>query len=242
MELKVLGSSSKGNCYFLQNENETLIIECGVPVFDIKKELDFDFLKVKGCIISHEHGDHASSVRDLQKLGIDVFASNGTLKVLKVKGKKLKHLQMTKIGNFKIMPFNVSHDAEEPFGFVIFHKEIGQLLFLTDTSDFQYDFKNINHYLIEANYSRKILETNVRNGKLNEFIANRVLNSHLSFEKTKEILLNSDLSKAFNIVLIHLSDINSTANSFKKEINALTNKNTFIAERGLNIALNNDIF
>lgn len=56
MKIKVLSSSSNGNCYILQSlQNESLIIEAGVPWKEILKELDYDLKGVVGCLISHEH-------------------------------------------------------------------------------------------------------------------------------------------------------------------------------------------
>lgn len=56
MKLKVLGSGSNANCYLLQsNSGETLIIECGVHLKEIKKALNFNMRNVVGCLISHEH-------------------------------------------------------------------------------------------------------------------------------------------------------------------------------------------
>ena len=56
MKLHIIGSSSAGNCYILQSEdNSSLIIEGGVNLKDVKKVLNFDISKVAGVIISHEH-------------------------------------------------------------------------------------------------------------------------------------------------------------------------------------------
>lgn len=55
MILKCLGSSSKGNCYLLIGDSETLIIEAGIKFKEVKKALDFDLSNVVGCCISHEH-------------------------------------------------------------------------------------------------------------------------------------------------------------------------------------------
>lgn len=56
MLLKVCNSTSKGNGYAIQCDSEILIVECGCPLIDIKKMIDFQISKVVGCIISHEHG------------------------------------------------------------------------------------------------------------------------------------------------------------------------------------------
>nr|DAR37024.1 MAG TPA: YycJ-like MBL-fold protein [Caudoviricetes sp.] len=56
MYLKCLGSSSAGNCYLLQaGSGETLIIDCGIGIKEIKKGLDWNIREIKGVIISHTH-------------------------------------------------------------------------------------------------------------------------------------------------------------------------------------------
>lgn len=57
MRLKCLGSSSAGNCYLLTSDSrETLILDCGVPIMDIKKGLNWNIRGISGVIISHSHG------------------------------------------------------------------------------------------------------------------------------------------------------------------------------------------
>jgi len=55
MKLHILGSSSKGNCYVLQNKKEALIIEAGINLAEVKKVLNFDISKIGGCVVSHSH-------------------------------------------------------------------------------------------------------------------------------------------------------------------------------------------
>ncbi len=56
MRLKCLGSSSAGNCYLLtSNRGETLILDCGIGIKEIKKGLNWDIRGIKGVIISHAH-------------------------------------------------------------------------------------------------------------------------------------------------------------------------------------------
>ena len=58
MKLKVLGSSSSGNCYILESDTEALIIEAGLPFMEVKKALNFNVRKIVGVVVSHSHGDH----------------------------------------------------------------------------------------------------------------------------------------------------------------------------------------
>lgn len=80
MTLRVLGSSSSGNCYLLQSETtgEVLAIEAGIKFDKVKQALDFDVNSVVGCIVSHEHGDHAKSVPDFINACIPCYMSQGT--------------------------------------------------------------------------------------------------------------------------------------------------------------------
>ena len=55
MKLKCLGSGSSGNCYLLSTETETLILDCGIPIMEIKKGLDFDLRRVSGVVVTHSH-------------------------------------------------------------------------------------------------------------------------------------------------------------------------------------------
>ena len=74
MELRVLGSSSSGNCYILDNGNEALIIEAGIRFIDVKKALDFNIRKVVGCLITHQHNDHAKYAKAMVDCGFHVLA------------------------------------------------------------------------------------------------------------------------------------------------------------------------
>ena len=58
MKLTCLGTGSiNGNCYLLQADNrETLILDCGIGIKEIKKGLNWDIRSVSGVIVSHAHG------------------------------------------------------------------------------------------------------------------------------------------------------------------------------------------
>lgn len=55
LTLKVLGSSSKGNCYLLTYNKETLILDCGISIKEIKKGLNWNIGGVKGVVVTHAH-------------------------------------------------------------------------------------------------------------------------------------------------------------------------------------------
>lgn len=236
MKLKVLGSGSSGNCYLLQGEKETLIIECGLPYKTILKGLDFNLNNVVGCLVSHEHKDHSKAVNDLIKNGIDIYTSKGTAGECEVAGHRIKILESEKaikIGEFIILPFETQHDAVEPLGFLITHKEMGTLLFATDTYYLKYKFSGLNHILIECNYSSEILKEK----ELPKSLKARIVKSHFELENVKDFLRATDLKEVREIVLIHLSDGNSNSAEFKTDIEKLTGKPTYIADKGLTLEL-----
>ena len=217
--LKVLGSNSKGNCYLLSTSKETLIIECGIKYKDVLKGLDYDLSKVVGCLVTHEHKDHSKSAKDLKSNGINIYMSRGTIKECFKDEESIPHRvfpikegRAFGVGRFTILPFNVHHDAEEPLGFLINHKEIGNLLFLTDTYYCDYNFKNLNHILVECNYSKEYIEDETLS------LRNRIVNSHFELSNVIEFLKASDLSKVKNIMLLHLSSSNADESHFKEEI------------------------
>ena len=234
MSIKILASGSSGNCYLLETKEETLILECGIRYKDILKGLNFDLSKVVGCLVSHEHKDHCKAVDEIMNAGIDVYMSAGTEEGIDFKSSAthriniVKHGKRYTIGGFDVVPFNVEHDVSEPLGFLLQHKELGKILFATDTYYLRNTFKNVDHILIECNYSEDILE------EIPPYRA-RVLKSHMSLETLKETLKTWDLSRIKDITLIHISEGNGEPKRFRKEIEELTGIKTYVAMPGLEI-------
>ena len=242
MKLRVLGSNSKGNCYLLESESETLIVECGISFKEIKIALDFNLRSVCGCLITHEHGDHSKAVKDVMRSGIRVYTSKGTIEKLDLRNrlaKPIKAFEQFKTGGFTIMPFDVHHDVEEPLGFLINHKDMGTILFATDTCYLEYRFKELTNILIECNYSTEILLKNMANSSIDNSTGLRIASTHMSLSNCTDIIKANDNPKLKNIVLLHLSDANSDIKTFRQTIKAVTSKRVEIADKGLEIELNN---
>ncbi|WCM42442.1 MBL fold metallo-hydrolase [Flavobacterium sp. CBA20B-1] len=244
MNLKVIGTGSQGNAYLLYNKEEVLLIECGVVIKKIKEALNYDFSKVVGCLISHEHGDHNKAIKDVLSAGIKVYASHGTLEASGVAEHHNTHPIQSKkiyqIGNFKIIPFDIRHDANEPLGFLIQHPECGVTLFLTDSFYSPYKFNGLNNLIIEANFCEDIIDQKLKFDR--KFLRDRILKSHLSIQKCIDLLNVNDLTAVNNIVLIHLSDSNSNEIEFQKNVLEATGKNTIVAYNGLDILFNKNPF
>ena len=237
MQLKILGSSSAGNCYIFDNGDECLLLECGVHYRDIQVAVDFEVTKISGCLVSHEHGDHIKSISKVLGARIPCYMSKGTARALNIEGNALvtclEEFKSCRLGGFTIQGFAVQHDAEEPFGYLIHHKEMGTVLFATDTYYLKYKFAGLSNILLECNYSLDILEANLEAGLIAQPQRDRTIKSHLSYETCKEVLTANDLSMVNNIVLIHLSPSNSNAREFLTGIKELTGKTVHIADKGM---------
>lgn len=246
MKLRVISSNSSGNAYLFFNDQEALLVECGVRFDRIKQALGYNLRKLAGCLVSHEHQDHCRAVTDVMAAGIPVYASAGTHEAM---GTKYSHRarvmqagKQYKVGGFQVKGFDIRHDTAEPFGFLIWHEETGLVLFLTDTIYSEYRFQGLSNILIEANYSQEILDARTREGENPKFLRDRVIESHMNIETCKEALLANDLSGVQNIVLIHLSDGNSDAMEFQREITEVTGKTVWVADRDMTIDLNKEPF
>jgi phosphoribosyl 1,2-cyclic phosphodiesterase len=240
MDLKILGSSSAGNCYVLDNGKEALVIEAGVRFDEVKKAVGFEIGRIAGCLVSHEHGDHARYVQKFIDARIPVYMSAGTYKSLSLnfwvnRGLCLDAHTTYGIGKFDVRPFNVKHDATEPLGFLIRHPETGTVLFATDTYYLEYTFNGLNNVLIECNYRQDILDANYEAGLVPKAQRDRTIESHMSYDTCRETLLANDLRTVNNIVLVHLSDGNSNEAEFREGIAEATGKQVHVADKGMKL-------
>ena len=133
MKLLCIGSSSRGNGYILQSSNGALLIECGMPLVEVKKSLGWKLSGISGCVVSHRHKDHSKYLPEYLKFGIralaleDVFASFPKLNRTFCKSIEPMHGYI--VGGFKVYALPVVHDVP-CLGFVIEHSEMGKLLFV----------------------------------------------------------------------------------------------------------------
>lgn len=248
MELHVIESGSSGNCYIIGNKEEAIIIDPGVHINIIKKAMDFKNRHVQGCLMSHEHDDHSMSVEKLMQLGINCYSSAGTWKALGItkrydhRRKTMKAINTYRLGNFLVMPFPVKHRCEDPFGFLIFHKETGKILFATDTCHIPYAFKHVKHILIECNYDLDLVNKKIESGAMDPVVKFQLLDSHMNTDTLKDYFKLIDFKHVINVVLIHMSQGNINPEKLIVELSALTRRTFYAASEGLKIELNKTIF
>lgn len=236
MRLKCLGSSSAGNCYLLQADSgETLILDCGIPIKEIKKGLDWNIKDVVGVLCTHKHLDHSKSVKDFETMGIPICKPYETLLMS----------QFLANSYFTVRAFDLTTvdgrwthtDANgEPcpiFGFLITHKEMGKMLYITDCEVIKWKFKGINHILLGVNYDKDLVDTN--NPK-----ANHVFRGHLSIDTACDFVKANDSDSLQNVIMCHLSSENADKDSFiAKMKNAVNGANVDVAVAGKSWNLKN---
>lgn len=240
MKLTVLGSSSKGNGYLLtDSEGYTLILEAGIKLAEVKKKLNFDMSKVVGVFVSHEHGDHAKFLEEYAAAGINVYVG---LNYILDRIQNRHRIQVIPVNGIQAYPFMMKafplkHDVPCN-GLLIRHMETKeQTLFITDTFHIPYQFPNINHFVVEANYDIDIVRNHIANGTANLHVINRVYESHMEIANTIDFLKSNVGKHCHSITLIHLSDSNSNALEFKSKVERATGKVVQVADTNNVISL-----
>lgn len=244
MQLTVIDTGSQGNAYLLKDsKGDMLLLDCGVKFEEIKQAINFNYNKVKGCLLTHEHGDHAKSVLNVTRSAIKTFCLEETAKACEIE----KSIFYTSVeagkmyavpdSSFKFIPVNMFHDVP-CLGYLVSHPDMGTLLFATDTSKLPYKFKGVKTYLIEANYCEDILREKSETGQGNMYVNERVKNSHLSIQQAIKCLEQSENECVEQVILIHLSDRNSDEVRFNSLVRQAIGKPTICASKNMQLQLN----
>lgn len=224
MKIKIIASGSSGNCYHIYDGISALLIECGLPIKKIKEGCNFDFTRVKGCLLSHQHMDHALSAEKIMLIGVDLYTSEETATALNLDSHRLhfiKPFRGEKIGTFEVFPFDVHHDVPT-LGFLIYsYATKEKLLFITDSAYTNYKFPGLDYIMVEANHSEEAIS--------GEEDAHRLRRSHMSIESFVKMLQANDLSTVKEIWLLHLSSRFGDSTEFKNIVVEETGCPTFIA-------------
>ncbi|WDL97831.1 MBL fold metallo-hydrolase [Alicyclobacillus sp. ALC3] len=235
LTIKPLASSSAGNAYLIDDGHTKLLLEAGIRYKDIQRGVGFRMSEIAGCLLTHEHGDHSKSVREVMKAGVDVYASYGTWDALRLDGHHRAHPvkahEPFTLGTWTVMPFDVQHDVSEPLGYLLANRTGEKLVFLTDTFYCKYTFSGLTHIMLETNYSIEILDSNIAAGKVPAVMKKRLIRSHFSLENALDFLRANDLKKVQEIWLIHLSDSNSDEAMFKRRVQEVTGVQVRVAGR-----------
>ena len=214
-----INSGSNGNCYYVGNQHEAVLIDAGISCREIKKRMNrlgLSLEKVKAVFVSHEHSDHIRGIESLsRKYGIPVYISPDTLKssglfLSKGVAHSFKANEAVQIGNLAIYPFPKNHDASDPFSFIISSKNV-QVGVFTDIGlpceNVIHHFKQCHAAFLEANYDEKMLEE----GGYPIYLKQRIRSDkgHLSNRQALDLFLSHRPAFMSHLLLSHLSQNNN---------------------------------
>ena len=147
-----LNSGSNGNCYYIGNENEAILVDAGISCRETEKRmkrLRLHIDKVKAIFISHEHSDHIKGLETLsKKYQLPVYITNktlyhcGNLKIEKSLLISFEAYQNISFGNLSVTPFFKLHDAVDPYSFIIECNKIKVGVFTDIGSSCEHVIKN----------------------------------------------------------------------------------------------------
>jgi phosphoribosyl 1,2-cyclic phosphodiesterase len=214
-----LNSGSNGNCYYVGNSNEAILVDVGLSCRETEKrmkQLGLSIKNVKAIFISHEHGDHIKGVSVLaHKYSLPVYITNSTAthgpRLISHLAKTFTANEPVAIGELLVTAFTKQHDAADPHSFIVTYNQTTVGVF-TDIGivckEVIHYFKQCHAIFLEANYDEDLLE----NGKYPLHLKNRIRGGegHLSNRQALELFIHHRPAFMTHVLLAHLSKENNT--------------------------------
>jgi len=220
LEICAIASGSNGNCYYIGNEKDAVLIDAGISAKQIilrMLECGLNPTKVKALFISHEHSDHMRGARGVsKKMNVPIYLTvktfDGSYRNLRPDYPKyFTPGEVIEVGDFSIHSFLKNHDATEPCSFRVQYKNKSIGVF-TDIGE---PCENVTSHLqqcdglfLETNYDEKMLWE----GSYPYFLKQRVASSvgHLSNNQAFNLLQTHAGENLKCVFLSHLSKENNT--------------------------------
>lgn len=171
--ITALASGSNGNCYYIGNDQEAVLIDAGIHCKELEKRmfrLGLSMNKIRAVFVSHEHADHICGLAGFaKKWSPPIYITTPTLRGcrLKLDLRNVKSFQCSetiRIGKLEITPFSKKHDAADPYSFIIESNGVKVGVF-TDIGSpcekFTFHFSQCYAAFLESNYDEHMLEVGV---------------------------------------------------------------------------------
>lgn len=213
-----LNSGSNGNCYYIGNEQEAVLVDAGITCRETEKRmarLGLSMQRVKAIFISHEHSDHIRGLAVIaKKYRLPVYVTDGTVDhcgdVPKELCFTLKSYLPVQIGKLQVIAFPKLHDAAEPHSFIVSNGDIRIGVFTDIGAPCEHlirHFAQCHAAFLEANYDDDMLEQ----GRYPFYLKRRIRGGkgHLSNKQALEMFITHKPDYMSHVLLAHLSKDNN---------------------------------
>jgi phosphoribosyl 1,2-cyclic phosphodiesterase len=214
-----LNSGSNGNCYYVGNKDEAVLIDAGISCRETEmrmKRLVLSMKKVKAIFITHEHADHINGLHKIvKKHKIPVYITQNTRRNQALEWSEgsavhFKAYEPIQVGALTITASPKFHDANDPHSFIISYNNINVGIF-TDSGrvceNLIKNFQLCHAAFLESNYDEDMLQ----NGGYPLHLKNRIRGGegHLSNKEALQLFLNHRPPFMSHLILSHLSKNNN---------------------------------
>ncbi len=233
-----LNSGSNGNCYYIGNQDEAVLIDGGISCRETErrmKRLGLPMKRIKAIFVTHEHSDHIYGVARLsRKYQLPVYITKSTLQFSKLTLRddlviSFKAYDQISIGSLTVTAIPKFHDAIEPHSFVVASESVKVGVF-TDTgqtcSHLIKHFKECHAAFLESNYDEVMLDT----GPYSLFLKNRIREGrgHLSNKEALELFIQHRSPQLSHLFLSHLSKENNSPRLVKDMFDKMADNTAII--------------
>ncbi len=217
MKLCVLGSGSSGNCTFVASGATRILIDAGLSGRETERrlaEIGESSVDINAICLTHEHGDHIAGLGVLHsRFGIPLYANGGTIESLSriprlagIEWRVFSTGSAFEVGDLRIEPFSVSHDAYEPVGFIVSSPGMRAGI-VTDigvsTHLVRERLRGCRALVVEFNHDESLLSDAQRPWFLKQRIAGR--QGHMSNQSAAEMIAEVAGPDLLCVFLSHLS-------------------------------------
>lgn len=220
LRVRVLRSGSAGNAILVEAGRTRFLIDAGLPVETILKELDGSGIppRLDAILLTHEHDDHLRGASATARAGGAVVLANEA--TLRAAGPQLAGAEVEvfhtgrpfRVGPIEVTAFPLPHDAAEPVGFVVTADGVRVVVAcdLGEVTDAVIERgRGADLLLIEANYDLRLMAVSAYPW----FLKNRIISpqGHLSNDGAARAVVAAAIGGPRTVHLVHLSETNNLA-------------------------------